>query len=620
MAVTKAQIEEIDIIKSYEKLYKALNVNLGQTWVEWICQNTFINNEPFSFRGFEYLIEPINDNHPRQAIIKPAQRGASEAWARKALAILYQYATIPFYYDNNGVETCIWGINAIYSFPDAENLQRFIKDRVISKIINSSPVLFEANKGSVSQANNQIGIYNSFLYSMGRRSDSGNQSVPAEVVFIDEYDRPLEIDRNALTALAARTQRAKIFSNQFFDGLVINYSTPTLPDEEGKLIDGMYFLSDQKDWTVKCSRCNEWQVIQYPDSIAYFYDRGERKPPKDPFWFCLKCHRPLDFTKIGNWNRRFPNKWDGAEWVAKHPDRTKDGNGIRGYRLPFATLEYTAKRLLIKRDTDYKLSLQDFYNYGLGRSYMDKTIGVTDEDFVRNINPDIQWGYYNPSARHIMAGDQGAYIAVARLKEGSQTDMNPKGIWQIVYAENIPDTQAFSRVEKDGAGEKVVKGRIAQLINIWKPEIAMLDRLPNVASAENEQALFKNIFWLNDSKGNLPDRLRMEKDEKGEWIHHVTENKHECIDHYFDELRSHRWEFAKGGGDVFDRIKQHNKNIKKVLNEDGKGFRYVSFGDDHFGQACKLLSEAADVCLLLKPTIKRVGVLNIVGFKEGERN
>jgi len=616
MGIDQSSLREIDIIGAYKKFYEALDINVSETWVEWICNNTYLNGSPFSFRGFEYLIQPINDNHPRQAIIKPAQVGASEAFARKMLAIIYRYATMPYYYDNNGEETCVWGINGIYSFPDTDNLRRFIKDRLITDIINPSPLLYAAYKTAESQAIDQLGIYNSFLYSTGRRTDSGNQSIPAEVVFIDEYDRPLNADRRAITALAARTQKAKIFSNLFHDGLIVNFSTPTFPDEEGRLIDGMYNLSDQHEWFVKCTRCGHWQIVEYPDSIAYFYEKGAKKPPKDPYWICLKCRRALDFSQIGNWRREYPNRWENAEWVAKYPNRTKDGAGIRGYRLPFATLYNTAKRLLNKRDTDYKHSIQDFYNYGLGRAYMDKTIGITDEDFVKNINTSIRWGFYDPNYPHIMAGDQGAYIVIARLKENSQTDMNPKGIWQVVYAEHFPDTVAFSRVEKDGQGEKITKGRIAQLIDLWKPEVVLLDRLPNVASAENEQKLFPHIFWLNDSKGTANERIRIDRNERGELIHHVTENKHECIDYYFNELRGKRWEFANGGAEVFEQLKAHNKNIKKIVDDKGVP-RYISFGADHFGQAMKLLSEAAEIYATIKPIIKRVGVLTMYGFKEG---
>lgn len=619
--LTLKLLHDVDFEILYNKLYGACNIDYDMSIVEWLCRNSFIDGEPFGFNGYEYLIEPLNDNYPRQAVTKPAQKGASEAFARKMFYILYKYALTAHYYtDERGKESVVLGINGIYSFPNDKDLQEFAKDRIKTKIIEACPVLHTGMKQSQSESNSQIGVYKSFCYLKGRKSDSAVQSVPAEVLMNDEHDRPLDSDRKNIISLNARLKNARIFGNRFHKGLRIDYGTPTLPDETGTLIEGKYHLSDQKTWMVKCTHCNHRQEVLYPDSIAHFYDRGQKKPKHEPYWMCLKCKRPLDFTQIGRWSRREPNVVHNAEWVAKYPERTLNGDGIRGYRIPFATLKDTAISILSQRDNDYKDNYTYFMNYVLGRGHMDSSISVTDSDFVKSVVNDLEWGYNDGQYVHILAADQGAYITIARLKPNSQTDINPIGIWQLVYAEYCPDTEFFSKVERDGDKEQVKEGRLSELIKEWKPVVAVIDREPNIASADNELKLFPDILWVSDSTGNANERLYLEKkpaDQAAEsvdpYTHRISENKHQQLDVYYTQIRNRRWEYANGGDDTWERFKTQHKNIKKVLGDDNS-FKYMSFGDDHFAQSGKLLSVASEIYNIVKPRTVRAGVLILGGF------
>lgn len=614
--ITLDELGKIDVMGTYDRLYNAVDINAGLSIVEWIIQNTNLNAEPFSFRGYEYLIEPVNDLYPRQAIVKPAQKGASEAMARKLFAILYRYSLIPHYYMDNGEERCVWGINGIYSFPNTDDVRKFSKDRLVTDIINPSPLLRIAIKQSESEAVDQLGVYNSFCYLTGRRTDAGNQSIPAEIVFIDEFDRPLIGDRKVYSALNARTQNARIFGDATRKGLIVRYGTPTYPDESGALIEGQYFLSDQMTWMVKCSRCNEYQEILYPESIAHYYEKGEKKPDEDPYWICLHCRRPFDFTEIGKWDRREPHKVHNAEWVAKYPSKTQETDGIRGYRIPFATLKDTAQIILTRRDDDYRYSLQDFYNYGLGRAYRDNTISLAREDILRN-TVDIPYGYYDSYYPHIMGVDQGCYIVIARLKEGSQTDRNPKGIWQVVWIDQTKDKEAFSKVIVEGEERNIFKGKLSELIDYWNIEVCVIDHQPSTAASDALANEYPDIVWLNDSKGNVLDRIKIEeKDEFDNIIHRMTENKHLALEQYFDEIRNHKFEYAQGAGEEFQTFIKHHINVKRVLEDNTA--RYVALGGaDHYCQTGKYLSEAAEVYLIKNPRIKRAGYLDMAGFKEG---
>lgn len=622
-----AEVEQI-----FNRFYKAVDVDTDLSIVEWICDNTGLNGKPFSFRGYEYCIQPVEDLYPRQFIIKPAQIGATEAITRKAIAILMKYGLTPFYYqrEDSDVEERVLGIRGICSFPNETDVRNFVKDRVMTTMIKDSPKLQEAVKEGESDAISLLSFYGSFLYSMGRGSEAKVQSIPAELVLVDEFDQGKNLAIRDM--LYARLKQAQIVKNKYHTGLYIGYGTPTIPEEDGYLISGKYELSDQHQWFIKCVKCNHWQVVIYPDSMAYFYEKGEKKPNKDAYWMCLKCKEPLDFSEIGKWDRNDPHKVHNAEWVAKYPDRTKDGSGIRGYQFPFASANNTALRILSARDVDYRQSLKDFYNFGLGMPYRDAATQLVAEDFTQNMNPDLRWGVYDPDYTHVIGIDQGCYIVIIRLKENSRTDINPKGVAQMVYCEYVKDRDAFSHVFRRSDGElEIKKGKIAKLIEHWNPEIVVVDRLPNTASADNLAMEFRDIVWRNHSSGSQIERLKVEqKDDDDNAILLLKENKHLVLDSYFDDIRSHYWEYADGG-EVFKLFIKHHLAIQKDVNTDdiGKdginkghlGVRYYTLGNkpDHFGQAGKFAAEALELLSVLRPRDRIVGCLDLVGFKIGDK-
>jgi len=620
-----------DIQQSLYKFHKSVDIDTGVSLVEWICDNTFLNGEPFSFQGYEYCIQPVEDVYPRQFILKAAQVGATETMMRKVLAILMKYSLTPFYYQEEGSEEekCVLGIRGIYSFPNENDVRDFVKDRVQTKAVRESPTLMEAVKTGQSESLSLLSFHGSFLYSMGRGSEAKVQSIPAEIVAVDEYDQGKNLTIRDM--LYARLKKAQVFKNKYHTGLYIGYGTPTIPEEDGFLISGKFELSDQHEWMIKCTRCHHWQQVIYPDSMAHFYEKGDKKPAEEPYWMCLSCKEKLNFHEIGKWDRNDPHKTHNSEWVAKYPDRTKNGSGIRGYRFPFATLHNTAARVLSARDTDYRHSTKDFHNFALGQPYRDSLIQIVADDLYSNINPDLRWGVYDEDYIHVMGIDQGSYITIVRLKPDSRTDINPVGVGQMVYCEHSKDMDAFSRVEKVKDNRlDVRKGRISKLIEYWKPKVVVIDRLPNAALADNLALEFIDIVWRNHSSGSQIDRLKVElKDEDENVIKMVKENKHLVLESYFDAIKSHYWEYAKDDGGVLDIFVKHHLAVHKESESDniGKdginrghlGVRYFKLGNkpDHYCQAGKYASQALEIYSVINPKDTRIGCLSLVGLKIG---
>lgn len=609
---------ELRCLRSLRNLYEACDVDVSITLADYIEKHTKIDGNPFSFKGYEYLIEPVNDLHPRQCMIKPSQVGATEALARKNIAFLMKYALTPFYYYEDGEETQKQGINGIYSLPNDSDVKKFAKDRILSKIVNPAEKIKNASLESTSESLDLLGFHNSFLYLLGRGSEAAVQSIPAEIVLVDEFDQgKVLVNRDMLYA---RLRNAHVIGNKYFKGLFIGYGTPTLPDDTGELIDGQFNMSDQKEFNVKCTHCNSWQIIVWPNSCANYFEKGVDKkdrPKKDAYWQCLKCSKPLDFTVIGRRYSDNPNKLQNAEWVAKYPDRTEDGGGLRGYRIPFASGRNTALNILSQRDIDYNRK-KDFYNFSLGYSYRDASMGLNNKDFLRYVNKDLTVGY-QPGV-HVMGIDQGCYIVIARQKPHTSTKMKPMGIWQVVWMEYCPDIDAFSKVQRKDGELVITEGKISKLIKEFEVYSVVADRLPNTASADALGLEYGNIIWKNISSGTSKNRLVITDDKDdpdGLQGRTIIENRHMAIDKYFDEIKAGIYEYPRDGDEIFKLFIDHHcallkdDSIQKTKDGKSKGdinYSYYTIGGkpDHWGQAGKFLSEAIELLDKVNPESTRI--------------
>ena len=67
---------------------------------------------------------------------------------------------------------------------------------------------------------------------------------------------------------------------------------------------------------------------------------------------CQKCGEPLD-------------RWYNGRYVARYPERTKDGGGTRGYAISSMNAVWVSADQLKRKELE-SLSKQAFYNYTLG--------------------------------------------------------------------------------------------------------------------------------------------------------------------------------------------------------------------------------------------------------------
>lgn len=324
----------------------------NMTNAEWVMKNTTIRNRPFSFKGYEFQEQIMNDMHPDLCCIKISQVGMTEVQIRKSLAFLLR---------NNGT-------SLIFSLPTEEMFKR-LSDSRVKPIINKDKVFNtltdKENKSVRSVGLSQFG--QSFLY-LVPAIESAATSIPADVVMNDEVDLS---DQQMMALFSSRMQNSKYRINQKF-------STPSYPSYG---IDLDWQVSDQHQYLCRCTNCGHWNHPEFskefihlpglPDHLALTdvtESYAEDLQFENSYVKCEKCHDPLD---LGNPELR--------KWVPKYPNRIK-----RGYRIgPFSTgkldIQYIYKALWSYQKNEY---VRGFYNTVLGLPYSDGNMQIPEEDLV----------------------------------------------------------------------------------------------------------------------------------------------------------------------------------------------------------------------------------------------
>ena len=582
-----------------------LDRDFSITPVERLAKYFQYQGSPMQFRGYEWQIGIINDDHPRQVVTKRSQVGLTTVMMLKVILFLEQYAFSPYWYINDaGVEMPLYP-TAIYTLENDDKVREFSADR-IKDLCRDNPYL----EGLLEEGNvDQISLKKfgrAGLYLGGRKSISSVTTIPAQMVLGDEWDRTFDPDVGE--QLESRLKASPMFRAKTQRGQMIIYSTPEM--ENAGVTKTYDEKSDQMVFMVKCQACNEWEEMTFPESIANFYEKG-KKPLGELYYQCTKCYRPLDMAEIGKWDRQWPLKIHNCEWVPLRKEFyetvTRYGEGYRGYRVPWA-YSTTANEVMNDRDNR---TVKYFHHHVMGIPYADKKSGLTMALFKSIQKPELQFGH-EPGYIHVMGVDQGAYAVIWRLIPGSRRDLVPLGRWQLVHAEFCPNAQAFKTWQTNPTDGTVIplQGRMAKLMEQFGVVMCVIDAEPSGNDALNFQKDFLGKVFVNHStKMNVDDPqlgfnwLEKETDPNGQEIYvgRISEDKTQAFDAYFDFIYSGNLETPDPAreSEVEDVIKQH-LNVKKTTTEKKKSFGrftyetiYYAVGDDHYGNAGKFTYQAA---------------------------
>ncbi len=233
--------------------------------------------EPLSFRDHPFLFDIYRDLAPFQAILKPAQVGASTMMNLKPFWLM----------DKMGVEI-------IYTLPSDSDVIDFVSSKT-NRLIAQNPYLSELTKDRDTIEQKQV--RSSMIYYRGTWSKKVAMMIPADILIHDEVDASKQ---EVLADYETRIKHSQLKWKWYFSH----------PTTDGRGIHKLYLLTDQKHWFITCPACKHEQDLTWPESISRQFET----------YVCKKCGEGLsdDVRRQGRWlaTRKGAPKVTSGYWIS----------------------------------------------------------------------------------------------------------------------------------------------------------------------------------------------------------------------------------------------------------------------------------------------------------------
>jgi hypothetical protein len=275
-----------------------------------------------------FLFDIYSDLSPVQAIMKPAQIGASTVFNIKPLWLMDKRK-----------------IDIIYTMPSDSDVREFVSSKT-NRIIAQNPILQAMTKDRDTIEQKQVG--NSIIYFRGTWTDRAAMTYPADLLIFDEVDAS---NQKVVEDYETRIKHSKLKWRWYLSH----------PSSEKTGVHKLFLQSDQKHWFIKCSWCNEKQYLSWPESINQ--ELG--------IYVCKFCGKELTDDD----RRR-------GEWVKKFNNRPVSGYWISSLMCPWVPAREIVENFNTK-DAEY------FYTKVLGLPYVGKGNKVTEDVILRNLTSEF---------------------------------------------------------------------------------------------------------------------------------------------------------------------------------------------------------------------------------------
>ncbi|MFA5730312.1 MAG: phage terminase large subunit family protein [Candidatus Paceibacterota bacterium] len=454
-----------------------LDLSIGQTIdaSAFVYYNHIVNEngKSISFKRHKFLIDFYQDQSREIVAKKCSQVGFSTAAIIKALHLAkYKKA------------------NTIYLLPSKSIVKDFVLPKV-DPLINSNKPLKDMMGKTDNLGLKSVGIGRDqrFVYFRSSWDESSGIAISAHILIADELDRS---NQKAISTYKTRLDAALLDRPDL--GWDWRFSNPSI---EGFGVDELYKKSDMKRWFIKCSRCNHYQVLTFPDNINF----------KEKCYICMRCKRPLsddDRTR--------------GQWVKAYLGRSISGYWISQLMAPWIP----ASKIIEDSLGDQSI----FYNFTLGLPYTSKDIQMTREALTKCIQPDynprtdVAIGVDNGIIKHFVVGNRYGIFQVGSTESWQEIEnlRNQYDAYMVIDSNPYPtpvmklvnkypgkvfahfysdDTKQMGTIrfgEGDDAG--IVKSDRTKLIDAVVADINSQDILFNLTLTDLEnQEYIKH--WLN---------------------------------------------------------------------------------------------------------------------------
>lgn len=427
-----------------------------------------VDNEPFTWRGHEYLVQPYKDLSVagyRPDIPPDELEHHSFVWmcgaqvGKSVAAMLFMiWLALRF-----------WGKYFGYFLPTADMAMIFSGDRFkpmatnipqIAKIWGEDPTADEDQSGKKTDQKRVRSIGPSLVFFNSMAGKTSTESIPMLALVFDEVRRMLDSDM----------ERAKERVSHSPWPMDFKISTAGYPDAN---IDRAFRASNQNKFHSAC-KCKDGVVLAdvFPDCIGQKLD-GVTPALKDlpsRFWVCPRCKEPIRDPRFG-------------QWIAHAPD----------IRL---TIGYHISQILSCRQNAESIyqafiratDITEFYNSKLGLPHISPEAQIVNLDILKaTVNPDLRWAL--PTGRYpkgcAMGVDQMYGLNVATIrKRGPKDPLTGLHKSQLVHLEWIVDDDPWIRT--------------AELMRQFDISCCVVDALPNANEAFRFAQAFPGRVFLAD--------------------------------------------------------------------------------------------------------------------------
>lgn len=481
----------------------------------------------WTFEDRKWQRDIIEDTHPEIVVIKPTQIGMTTVMTTKVLWFVS-------YNVSRGMIT----------LPRRDDVTDYV-GATLDPMIESSEFLNTKLGKPDTVRGKRLG--DSFIHIM--EASVTPRMLPVDILANDEVDMS---DPDNLEQFVARLDASEYEYHYRF-------STPTV---SGYGIDAEYERSDQREWVVRCNRCNHDQILDWEINLH----NGE----DGIYYVCSKCKEMLSVEAITN-----------GSWVAQN-----EKSDIHGYHVSHMMLPITRPPEKLYEES-LVMDRKTFYNLRLGRPWrpvggsMPPTL-FKDNSFWHGHTKE-EWRK-DKNAKYFLGADQGndAHVVVGKLVEGQTLE--------IIFAEHITPKSSGDQFERIGA-----------IMRMFDISYGIIDANPNRVSAYKMCQEFQGKMSACDIGAlNYPFKFH---GFTGDTAYKVNANRTDLLDGLRDWVSSGKiqfWGRWENREPVIDQMITHCAALKRDTGKkklQSGGEKVVGIwrksGHDHFAFALSLLRLAA---------------------------
>lgn len=487
---------------------------------EWAEHFYMLPSGPFRFGVFEYLRAPLDDPSSHIVVMKSSQKGFTEmAMSRAFYAIDIERR------------------DTLYLFPTGQVAADWSAGR-FDVAQRRSPRLRDLFTDVKNVHHKVAGAVN--FYARGSNSPSQLESIPVDLLVIDEFDR-MHRGRGLSSSTnydAVALARARLNASR--RPQEIDIGTPTIP---GYGIAQEWEQSSKHQWFIRCPRCGRHERLRWPSSVVW--TEGQ---PETARYRCAQCQ--------GEFSREEMLE-AGGEWVAEAPDHAVHGYKISGLFSPRRSLAAIVATYERGRGEENMLTV--FHNNDLGEPYTSEGSGLTSMVIDRCIGEHANGELYMEPA--VMGVDVGSVLHVLVMAKDVV-------LWTGTVYE-------FEELD--------------ELMEQWNIRMAVIDAAPERRKAREFTERWLGIAWLAEY---CDGRTELFADEKRQT---VKVDRTDSLDSLLAKFRR--------GEIVIPRLlptefSDHFMALRRVIVKTNQGepkARYVNIGADHYAHAANYALVAAKV-------------------------